>query len=312
MPRTPRRDFPGAFHHVYARGIEKTPIFSDDCDRQELWRRIQYNLLRFDAMCLAWAFMPNHFHLLFHSLTGSLRDFMRCLMSGYAMYFNRRTGRVGHLFQNRYKSSVIGSERYLFELIRYIHLNPVRSGVVRSVEDLAGYRWTGHRAIVRGRQIPWEGLPFVRDFFAAGEQDGGIARYVDFVAAGSKSRPMVDFSDGELATKGISTVSDHEMPAPDLPDDQRAVFAAVVGDACRRRGIPAHRLPGARRSRIVTELRRDILEACVLDHGLSRRAVSAWLGMTDAGGAYLLKRARSETVGPKEGRGEKFKNVPEL
>ncbi len=137
MPRTPRIDYPGAFHHVYARGIEKRNIFVDEKDRSELRRRIGINLALLRGRCLAWAFMPNHFHLLFHSIDGNLPVFMRCVMSGYAMYFNRKHNRVGHLFQNRYKSSVVESDAYLVELIRYIHLNPVRSGLVPSVAQLA-------------------------------------------------------------------------------------------------------------------------------------------------------------------------------
>lgn len=293
MPRTPRIDFPGAFHHVYARGIEKRIIFSDDADRRELRRRVAYNLSRFRASCLAWAFMTNHFHLLFHSSAGNLPEFMRCLMSGYAMYFNRKTGRVGHLFQNRYKSSLIDSEPYLLELIRYIHLNPIRSGTVSSLEELAAHRWTGHWEIARKKRFPWEEFPFVRDFFSGGQGGNGLARYLGFLEDGIKNRPTVKFSDGEGGKEYLAPLFFDGLAVPDIPDKQQSLFEEVVRTACRDRGYPVDRLLGGPRNRIVTEVRKNILKVCVLDHGMARKAVSSWLGITDAGGAYLLKGVES-------------------
>ncbi len=289
MPRSPRVDFPGAFHHVYARGIEKRPIFADDGDRQELRRRVQLNLSRRDATCLAWAYMSNHFHLLFYSPRGSLADFMRCVMSGYAMYFNRKTGRVGHLFQNRYMSSVIDSERYLFELIRYIHLNPIRSGLVASLGELATYRWTGHRDIVRTKKMPWEQFPFVRDFFVAGKKDDGIARYIEFLADGIGVGPAAAFSDGSGRIDAVPTQEPDAAKIMEEAGRERSLFQKTVERVCTERGIPTTRFFGASRSRMVTDIRRKVLKACVLEQGIPRRMVSAWLGITDVGAAYLLK-----------------------
>lgn len=291
MSRTPRIDFPGAFHHVYARGIEKRAIFSDDGDRRELRRRIEYNLSRFKGICLAWAFMQNHFHLLFYSAAGNLPKFMRCLMSGYAMYFNRKTGRVGHLFQNRYKSSLVDAEPYLLELIRYIHLNPVRAGIVSSLEELGAFRWTSHWDIVRTNRFPWDEFAFVREFFPNGARGEGIRRYLGFLEDGIKNRSIVVFPDGEGRTDDLSSANGDRLPAPDIPGDQQGLFEDVVRKACRKHGIPGSRLLGGSRNRILTEVRKTILKACILDHGMPRRAVSSWLGITVAGGAYLLRES---------------------
>lgn len=127
MPRGPRVDFPGAVHHVYARGIEKRPIYLDDVDRKSFLDRIEKNLPRWGMRCLAWSLMPNHFHLLLQSDKGRLPSFMHCLLTGYSMRFNERHQRVGHLFQNRYKSPVVCKDGYFRDVVRYIHLNPVRS-----------------------------------------------------------------------------------------------------------------------------------------------------------------------------------------
>lgn len=313
MPRSPRVDYPGAVHHVYSRGIEKRVIFADDDDRRELWRRVEYNLPRFHGRCLAWALMPNHFHLLYQSSAGDLPGFMRCLMSGYAMHFNRKSGRVGHLFQNRYKSVPITSEPYLLELIRYIHLNPVRSGIVSSLDELGAYRWTAHWGIVRTKRFPWEDFEFLRDYFAAGQEDNGYARYLRFLDDGIRCRPVVAFSDRDDRCERAWPPSCDELPVPDIPDDQRRLCQDVAATACRDRGITLDRLLKGPRSRVITEVRRAVLRTCILDYGISRRAVSLWLGITNAGGGYLLRGKKTGRVRCKEEAPlEKFKNVPEL
>ena len=109
MPRGPRIDFPGAVHHVYARGIEKRDIYLDDFDRDNFLGRVGVNLAKWDVRCSAWTLMPNHFHLLIQSDRGCLPSFMHCLLTGYSRYFNQRHNRVGHLFQNRYKSPIVSN-----------------------------------------------------------------------------------------------------------------------------------------------------------------------------------------------------------
>ena len=95
--------------------------------------------------------MSNHFHLLVKPTSEKLSQFMRRLLTGYAVTFNLRHHRSGHLFQNRYKSIVCEEDPYLLELVRYIHLNPLRVGTVRDVEALDRYPWTGH-SVLLGRQ----------------------------------------------------------------------------------------------------------------------------------------------------------------
>ena len=73
---------------------------------------------------------------------------MRRLLTGYAIYYNRRYSRKGHLFQDRYKSIVCDKDSYLLELVRYIHLNPLRAGIVKDLEELNKYKWCGHSALV--------------------------------------------------------------------------------------------------------------------------------------------------------------------
>ncbi|MDD2320493.1 MAG: transposase [Geobacteraceae bacterium] len=126
MPRQPRLDIPGLLQHVIVRGIERTEVFLDDKDRQRFVDRFDRLLVETETDCYAWALIPNHFHLLLRCKCVELSRFMRRLLTGYAVYFNLRHNRSGHLFQNRYKSIFCEEESYLLELIRYIHLNPHR------------------------------------------------------------------------------------------------------------------------------------------------------------------------------------------
>lgn len=289
MPRASRIDYPGAFHHVFARGIEKRDIFVDADDRKELRRRIVHNLKRFHAACPAWSFMANHFHLLYHSAGGNLPDFMRCVLTGYSLYFNKRHERVGHLFQNRYKSTVIDSERYLLELIRYIHLNPIRSGRISSLEELSRYEWTGHREIVRTHGAPWKDLPMLCDFFSKGGRDFAIKDYLGFLQEGLESghgseTPAAEGPGPAEAACPTDLGCDQEEKGEDF-----RVFRLEVEKAARNVGLGSDFILSRRRGRLCAEARRQILKACVSEGNIPRAVVCSWLGITDAGGAYLMR-----------------------
>ena len=161
MPRQPRLDAPGLLQHVMARGIERRKIFLDDKDRTSFLERFAVILDETQTQCYAWALIPNHFHLLLRIGPTPLSKVMRRLMTGYAVTFNKRHKRSGHLFQNRYKSVVCEEGVYLLELIRYIHLNPLRANLVKNLHELDKYPWTGHRSILGRGKNPL--LPAIKD-----------------------------------------------------------------------------------------------------------------------------------------------------
>ncbi|MBI4652073.1 transposase [Candidatus Desantisbacteria bacterium] len=147
MPRQARIDYEGALHHIIGRGIERKHIFKDEKNKAEFHRRLSMILSSSSMKCHAWCIMGNHFHLLLQTGVTPLKEVMRRLLTGYAIYYNKVNKRSGHLFENRYKSIVCEKESYLLLLIRYIHLNPVRVGIVK-FENLIDYKWTGHREIL--------------------------------------------------------------------------------------------------------------------------------------------------------------------
>ena len=137
MPRKARIDAPNALHHIIVRGIERTDIFQDDKDREKFIDRLSTIIKETKTRCLAWALIPNHFHLLLKTGSVPITTVVRRLLTGYAQSFIRRHRRNGHLFQNRYKSILCQKEVYLLGLVRYIHLNPLRAGLCPIVSSWA-------------------------------------------------------------------------------------------------------------------------------------------------------------------------------
>lgn len=154
MPRQARLDIPGLLQHVIVRGIERGTIFFDDIDRNMFVERMFALLAETDTDCFAWALIPNHFHLLLRPNRLELKQFMRRLLTGYAINFNNRHNRSGHVFQNRYKSIVCEEETYLLELVRYIHLNPLRAKLVPELAALSDYPWCGHSVLLGNQERP--------------------------------------------------------------------------------------------------------------------------------------------------------------
>jgi REP element-mobilizing transposase RayT len=138
-----------------ARGIERRSIFRDDEDRERFLSLLVRVLADSGTRCFAFAAMPNHYHLLLGTGATPLSRVMARLGTAYALAFNRRHRRVGHLFQNRYKSRLVEGDSGLLTLVRYIHLNPVKARIVPDLEALASYPWTGHAALMGRRRVPF-------------------------------------------------------------------------------------------------------------------------------------------------------------
>lgn len=183
MPRQARLDAPGALHHVIGRGIEGISIFRGEEDREDFLTRLG-GLCEGEALSVhAWALLDNHFHLLIRTGKQRISESMRKLLTGYVVRFNRRYGRYGHLFQNRYKSILCEEDPYLLELTRYIHLNPVRAGVVRTMSELGAYPWAGHGVILGRVKREWQDVDTLLAYFGKRRKEAR-RRYERYVAEG--------------------------------------------------------------------------------------------------------------------------------
>jgi putative transposase len=141
MARQLRIEYPGAFYHVFSRGNQKQPIFLSDDDRYFFLNCLRRACKKFGVIVHAYCLMTNHFHHFLETPQGDLSRVMHSLITSYSVYFNKKHDRVGHLFQGRYKSVLVEAASYAKELSRYIHLNPVRSGLV---DAPAGYPWSSY------------------------------------------------------------------------------------------------------------------------------------------------------------------------
>ncbi len=197
MPRNRRLEIAGALYHIIVRGIERRIIFVDDDDRESFLQRLAKALTKTGSRCYAWALMRNHFHLLIQSGKKPISDLMRSLMSGYVGYFNRRHHRSGYLVQNRYKSILCQEDAYFKELVRYIHLNPLRDGLVKNIGELNNYFWTGHADIMGTTKREWYISEEVLSYF--GERKVAARKsYLTFIEDGQNMGQRADLIGGGL------------------------------------------------------------------------------------------------------------------
>ena len=181
MARQLRLDYPGALHHVTARGNAQQPIFLDDADRYRFLTLLGEEILQQHWRCYAFCLMGNHYHLLLETPEPNLSRGMRRLNGRYTQYFNRRHHRVGHVLQGRFKSILVERESYLLELCRYVVLNPVRAGLVATPHE---WMWSSYGATIGARPTPsWLAIDPVLSLFD-GNRKRAVSLYRQFVVDG--------------------------------------------------------------------------------------------------------------------------------
>jgi putative transposase len=148
MARSPRVHYPGALYHVISRGNQRQRLFKDEPDYRRFETLLSETIKGHSLTLYAYVLMPNHIHMLIEVSRSPLAKAMQSLLYRYTGYYNRRYRKIGHLFQGRYKAILCDRDSYLMELIRYLHLNPVRAGMVK---DPKLYRWSSHGEYLRGR-----------------------------------------------------------------------------------------------------------------------------------------------------------------
>ncbi len=232
MPRQARLDAPGLLQHVMARGIERREIFRDDTDRRSFLDRLAVILDETQTQCYDWALIPNHYHLLLRTTLTPLPTVMRSLMTGYAITFNKRHRRAGHLFQNRYKSVVCEEDNYLLELTRYIHLNPLRAELVKDLKDLDKYPWSGHSSIIGKCENPL--VPKKKEPISADELMDGSRFHQEAEKAGIDPQDPVKRE--ELLSE--KTIEDVLLNFGETIEEARKKYRQFVKDGIERGSRP--------------------------------------------------------------------------
>lgn len=190
MARPLRIEYPGAFYHVTARGNEQKDIFRSRRDREKYLSYLESATERYGAVVHCYCLMSNHYHLLLQTPQGNLSQIMRHINGAYTTYFNVKRKRAGHLLQGRYKAILVEADTYAGELSRYIHLNPVRAGIVARPED---YAWSSYRCFVGRQSRPhWLMTDFILDSMIAfgDEAAKGYQRFVEDRLGGGYESPL--------------------------------------------------------------------------------------------------------------------------
>ena len=185
MGRPLRIEYPGALYHVTSRGNEKRRIFLQDSDRLRFLRILEEYHDRYGILIHNYILMNNHYHLIIETPRGNLLKVMHGLNGGYTGYFNRKHGRVGHLFQGRYTGILVDKDSYLLQLSRYLHLNPVVAKIVERPEQ---YKWSSYSSFIReGKQLGWVEYRWLLSQFGR-DKKGARKKYKEFVEEGLRKK----------------------------------------------------------------------------------------------------------------------------
>ena len=320
MPRQARLDAPGTLHHVIIRGIEKKLIVMGDIDRTDFIERMGALALELKTPIYAWALMSNHAHILLRSGPKGLSTFMRRLLTGYAGSFNRRHRRHGHLFQNRYKSIICDEDTYFIELVRYIHLNPLRAKLVESLSSLDKYPWCGHAVLLGATKHVWhhsddtllwfgKSVGAARRAYRTYVQEGILAgRRPELVGGGlirsqggwshvmaMRQRNDREPSDqrilgpGDFVEKIISEADENFQRSFNNRLDAKTISSLIL-KACKNSGIHAAELQSGSRRKLVAALRLKLAMDLVSKHGLPLAKTSRLLGVSTPAVSNILRR----------------------
>jgi len=228
MTRPLRIEYPGALHHVMSRGDNKQGIFLNDHDCERFFDIYSDIVDRLGWATFAWCLMGNHFHLVVETPDPNLSEGMRLLNGIYTQYFNKNHGRVGHLFQGRFRSIVVEKNRYLLELIRYVVLNPVRSGRIDAPGD---WRWSSYRATAGLEECPdWFDPGWILELVSegVGGRESRRRQYIEFIAQGmlkeedimDKVRQQIYLGD-ESFIESVQFKCPPDGSDPDIVNEQR-------------------------------------------------------------------------------------------
>jgi putative transposase len=185
MARPLRIEYEGAFYHVTSRGNERKKIFYANSDYEKFKTYLKDAQDKYGYLLHCYVLMSNHYHLLIETPKANMSKVMHFINGSYTNYINRRRGRSGHLFQGRYKAISVERDRYLLELSRYMHLNPVRAGLVKRPED---YPYSSYGAFIRVGRRNLVSCDLIWEMISRGKR-GASRKYKDFVEGAMRKSP---------------------------------------------------------------------------------------------------------------------------
>ncbi|MGH7902447.1 MAG: transposase [Thermodesulfobacteriota bacterium] len=254
MARKPRLHIPGGLYHVILRGNGGQDIFFSDIDRLYFESLVGEGIKRFGHRIHAYCWMKNHVHVAIQVGQGPLSKIIQNLSFRYTRYINRKMGHFGHLFQGRYKAILVDAESYLLELVRYIHLNPVRAKLVKRPED---YDWSGHKSYIGKKRESWLTEEWVLGQFS--EHSGkAIEGYKDFIAEGIGEEYRREFHYGSAGGRILGGDSFIEEVLKEVEErEYRGItIDRIIEVVCERYEVEEIELRSRSRLRKLTEMRK--------------------------------------------------------
>lgn len=324
MPRQARLDSPGTLHHVIIRGIEKKNIVDDKYDRTNMVSRMWELAQETKTVIYAWALMSNHMHILLKSGPHGLSQFMRRLLTGHAITYNLRHRRHGHLFQNRYKSIVCDEDAYFQELVRYIHLNPLRAKMVKSMSELDRYPWCGHSAIIGRKKRDWQEIDYVLSWFGKNKasakkkyrqyvKDGIVEGRRDDLVGGGLIRTLGGWSQVLSLRKSKDNVlsderilgqnefveriigeTDERIKGQISINERKMNAERRIHEICKKENVHIEELKGGSRRSRLSEVRAQLTMELVRDYGLTLAETARQLGVSTSAISKVFIRNRSD------------------
>ena len=321
MPRRARLDAPGTLHHVMVRGIDRRRIVNDVADRKNFVKRMGELAGGTKTTIYGWALLTNHAHILLRSSEIGLSGYMRRLLTGYAISYNRRHRRWGHLFQNRYKSIICDEDAYFTELVRYIHLNPLRAKLVKSLDKLDRYRWSGHGVLMGKVNNEWQDRDYVLKWFGQKEAEAKKA-YRNYVKKGIDEGRRPELVGGGLirslggwsAVKALRRSGDRELSDDRILGSGEFVERIIkeaeakiryqfrvkehpekidefIAKVCKNKNVSIEELKAGSRRKEASRVRARIAIGLVKTHGVSLAEAARQLGVSTSAVSRIITRA---------------------
>jgi len=293
MARKPRIEYSGALYHVITRGNRKETIFFDNVDRGKFLDKLLEYKERYNFIVYAYSLMDNHIHFLIETGRVPLSKIMQGLLQSQAQWHNRKYGLVGHLFQGRYKAILCDRGEYLLVLIRYIHINCVRAGIVK---DPADYKWSSHKTYLGLEQSKIVDTDFVLSQFSR-KRKRAIELYRKFIEEGLdegeikeyyKLRDQRILGDNDFYKEVMMKVRQDSKITDGIVKDK--TLAEILKKVEGVTGVTREELTGKSKHREIVKARCLFTRLCVLYTDEKKRHIARFLNREPGSLGYIERK----------------------
>lgn len=320
-------DDPGTFHHVMSHCVEGCQALSEETIRKDFLKRLSTLVEKGALRIHAWALMLNHYHLLAEPTGLPLSVSMQRLLTGFASQYNRRKSRRGHVFDARFRSILVEKESYFLKLVAYIHLNPIKAGLVGSLKQLAEYPWTGHAAIMGERTCGWLTTDVLESLLGSTDEDLKVQCEELLLAELGEEEGVLETGSFTIASGGLKTV---DAQAPVSPHsrtirvlgsktfaleqykrtrnmrrarlrnrlEQHAAMEAVLSMVAQEHVLPEAMLRSGGKGKRLTEARRQLIRQLVWETGVSQADIASYLRLSQSAVSQILDSLSDQKTRP--------------